>query len=53
MLTLFLPNMTATQTGDEYIRLFLQFDQICKSGYDLNEDMSSISGAHLGWLDSA
>ena len=30
MLTLFVPNIAATQTGDEWIRLFLQFDEICK-----------------------
>ncbi|CAO2653295.1 Nn.00g027060.m01.CDS01 [Neocucurbitaria sp. VM-36] len=27
MVTLFMPNFAATQTGDEYIRLFLQLDQ--------------------------
>ncbi|KAF1834748.1 hypothetical protein BDW02DRAFT_568714 [Decorospora gaudefroyi] len=27
MWTLFVPNVAATQTGDEYIRLFMQFDQ--------------------------
>ena len=30
MITLFWPNIAATQTGDDYIRLFMQFDQACK-----------------------
>lgn len=32
MLTLLVPNLAATQTGDEYIRLFLQFDQVFSMG---------------------
>lgn len=29
MLTIFVPDVAATKTGDEFLRLFLQFDQIC------------------------
>lgn len=42
MLTLFWPNVDATQTGDEYIRLFLQFDQVCKSSHDLQRRFSTV-----------
>lgn len=31
-LTLFVPNIAATKTGDEFIRLFLQFDEIFSFG---------------------
>jgi hypothetical protein len=30
--TLFVPNLKAEQTGDEYIRMFLQFDEIFSMG---------------------
>jgi hypothetical protein len=30
--TLFIPNLEAGQTGDEYIRMFLQFDEIFSMG---------------------
>ena len=32
MLTLFVPDVAAAQTGDDYIRLFLQFDEIFSMG---------------------
>jgi hypothetical protein len=32
MLTLFVPDIAGTQTGDEHIRLFLQFDEIFSMG---------------------
>jgi hypothetical protein len=30
--TLFIPNLAPGQTGDAYIRMFLQFDEICSEG---------------------
>ena len=42
MLTLFVPNVAATQTGDEYVRLFLQFDQVCKLAYHLRSVTSLV-----------
>jgi hypothetical protein len=54
--TLFIPNLAAGQTGDEYIRMFLQFDEIFSIGacllwlLYLYGDMKSAGMMKDSWL---